>query len=138
MAIKVLGVGSSIRRNSYGTKALKFVLAILLPCVVILAIIDNKILFLFGKEISENAVGLLQIFVIGGIPRAFNNVYITKLKVQKRIKSLIIMRGLGSIIIVVISYYLLLEMGLIGIGWGMLIGQLAVSGVVIADSLKQK
>ena len=26
MAIKVLGVGSSIRRNSYGTKALKFVL----------------------------------------------------------------------------------------------------------------
>ena len=26
MAIKVLGVGSSLRRNSYGTKALKFVL----------------------------------------------------------------------------------------------------------------
>lgn len=26
MAIKVLGVGGSIRRNSYGTKALKFVL----------------------------------------------------------------------------------------------------------------
>ena len=26
MALKVLGVGSSIRRNSYGTKALKFIL----------------------------------------------------------------------------------------------------------------
>ncbi|HEX5904496.1 MAG TPA: NAD(P)H-dependent oxidoreductase, partial [Candidatus Nitrosocosmicus sp.] len=26
MALKILGVGSSMRRNSYGTKALKFIL----------------------------------------------------------------------------------------------------------------
>lgn len=105
------------------TKALKLILLLLIPSIVVLILISNQILYFFGKSYSTQGVQFLQILALSGIPVAINYLGLTILNVQHRMKALLSVNLIGTIIILGLSY-VLREYALTGIGVAWLIGHL--------------
>ena len=65
-------------------KAFKFTLLLALPFVIILLILGNAILTLYGTQYSDNSLWLLRFLSIGWLPNIVSAIYTSVLRVQKR------------------------------------------------------
>ena len=113
-------LGVNVRR-SY-----KFIFLLLIPAIILLLLLGKWLLLLFGAGYSENALMLLRILALSGIFAGVNNVYITILRVQGRIRELVIITGFGTLAMLLGSYLIMPTTGIVGVGY-MLI---AVRGLV--------
>lgn len=104
-------------------KSTKLIFFLLIPTVLILFIFGDKVLLLFGQTYSENATRLLGLFIIGCIPFAINQIYLTIKRVQIDIKPMIYVNLLAAILVIGGSYLLMKTVGLIGIGIAWIFGQ---------------
>ncbi len=108
-------------------KAIKFMFLLLIPAIVLILLLGDKILLLFGSEYSENALRLLWILALASIPFAINDLYVTINRVEFKVKP-VIYTYLGAMVSVIGgSYILMSRVGLIGIGLGWILGQGAVA-----------
>lgn len=105
-------------------KSLRFILSLLLPSIVVLVLIGKFILIFFGKSYSDEGVRFLQILAISGIPVSINYLGLTILNMHRRMKALLSINLVGTIIILSLSY-LFRNYALTGIGFAWLIGHLA-------------
>jgi O-antigen/teichoic acid export membrane protein len=103
-------------------KAMKIIFSILMPAVVITIIFGKYILLAFGKEYSSEGFLLLQIFALSSIFISINFVFGSILRVQHKIKMLIIISTFGTILILGLSY-LFISTSFLGIGLAWIIGQ---------------
>ena len=117
-------------------RAIILISVVLIPCVIIFLIMADKLLLLFGKEYSESALNLLRLLAISSIPFAINSVYVSVKNFKKEIIKVVMVNGLLAFMILISSYVLMKEMGLIGIGMGWIIGNLIVVGVILFDIKK--
>jgi O-antigen/teichoic acid export membrane protein len=104
-------LGANIRRS------LKFILLIMVPAVIILVLVSKWLLLLFGAEYSENATALLRILSLSGIFVGIDQIYFGILRVKGRVKELSLINGLTTLVVLVGSYFIMQECGLIGIGY---------------------
>lgn len=113
------GANKEEELNTQIKRSLKFLLILLIPVVIIILLIADKFLLLFGTAYSQNSAVLLRILVISGIPGSINYIYYAIKRVQKKMKSVIIMTGFIGIATLVSSYLLLPSMGInaVGIAW---------------------
>lgn len=117
---------SLLTEGSYNTnklkhelaKSLKFLGVMLVPATIFLLLFCKWILYLFGKEYSENAVELLRILAISSIPFALNTLYINIERVKKRVIRVIFIYGFIAICTIGVGSVLMLKIGIIGIGIG--------------------
>jgi len=112
-------------------KSLKLMLLLLLPLTIILFIIADNFLLLFGQNYSDNGANLLRILVISAIPYGVNYFYISIARIDKNINILLKIAFSATCLSLGLSYYLMLKMSLMGIGIGYLVGQSIVAGAVI-------
>lgn len=119
----------SLRANAI--KSLKLIFLLLPPVIVVIWAAADKVLLLFGKEYSQNGVLLLRITVLSSIPWSINYLYITIGRVRKNIRNLIKVSLVLTCLVLGLSYFLILKMGLVGVGIGYLAGQ-SIVAVVIA------
>ena len=119
-------------------KAIRSIFIILIPCVIIFLIIAEKLLLLFGKAYSEGALSLLWLLVISSIPFAVNRVYVAVKNFKKEINKVVMVNGLLAFMILVSSYVLMKEIGLIGVGAGWLISNIIVLCAVLLDIKRKK
>ncbi len=113
-------------------KAIKFISLLVVPAMLLILLLGDKILLLFGSEYSENALKLLRILALSSIPLAINELYVVIKRVELKVKPVIY--TYSGIIIPILggSYILMNRVGLTGVGLGWLLGQ----GVVaIATSI---
>ena len=68
-----------------------------------------------------------MILVLGCIPFAINAVYVSVMRVKRRIKPVVGVYGGIAVVTIVVSYLLIQEMGLVGVGIGWLVGNLVVA-----------
>ncbi len=111
-------------------KASKITFLLLVPSVLIMVLFGNYILQFFGKSYAQDAFRFLQIISISAffMPVAlFGN---SILRIYHKIWALIILNLAGCIIILG-SCYLLMSYGLVGVGWGLLIGQIIISFIYL-------
>jgi len=107
-------------------KATKITFLLLTPSVLLIFLFGDYILNFFGKDYANDAYRFLQIISISAFFAPvvlFGN---SILRINHKMKELIILNLLGCIAILG-SCYLLSPFGLIGIGWGILIGQIIIS-----------
>ncbi len=104
-------------------KSTKLIFFLLIPTILILFVFGDKVLLLFGQTYSENATRLLGLFIIGCIPFAINQIYLTIKRVQIDIKPMIYVNLLAAILVISGSYLLMKTVGLIGIGIAWIFGQ---------------
>ena len=112
-------------------RSLKFML-LLIPVIIMVFLLGDKILLLFGKAYSENATELLRILAVSSIPVGLNHIYFTMRRVQKRMKGVVGLSAFIAVITMVLSYLLLPRMGILGVGVAWLIPQIMVA--VVATS----
>lgn len=120
------------------SKSVKFIFLLLIPATILLFIFGDKILMLFGQTYSDNATQLLLFFIIGCIPQALNQLYITIKRVQIKIKPIIYVNGFTAAFIIFGSYLFIKITGLIGIGIAWILGQGIVSIVIVFFSIINK
>jgi O-antigen/teichoic acid export membrane protein len=115
-------------------KAIKLITFLTIPAIIGLILISDKLLSLFSKAYAENATQMLWILGIAAIPVAINSLFITIRRIQKKIDVVIWVGASIAIGTLTLSYLLLGQMGLVGIGLAWLISQGLVA-IAIARKL---
>ena len=108
-------------------KSLKLLLLLLLPAIIVLLVIADKMLLLFGQAYSQNGTLLLRIIAVSIIPYSINYLYITIARVKMDISSVIKVSAALTCFTLGLCYFLMLNIGLPGIGLGWLAGQSIVA-----------
>lgn len=102
---------------AYLRKSIKLVYILLVPCICGMILLGRWILNIFGSDYANNSYGLLVILAIASIPLAFNHIYMVILKVVGKLKELLVLCVIMSVILVVGSYIVLPAIGIVGIGY---------------------
>ena len=119
------------------TRAFKICLFILVPAVAIFALAGNKILLLFGHDYSEGSFQALRLMALSAFPYAFNEIWITSRRVQKKTAPVILTYALIAALVLSASTILMRTWGLIGIGAGWLAGEGIVAAILGILTLKR-
>lgn len=120
-------------------RAIKFAFILLIPAILGILILGDKMLLLFGGEYSENGLKLLWLLALSGIPVTITRVYLTIKRIQLNIRPIIAIHAFRAIGTLALSYGLMTSMGLIGIGiaWVSIQGiTAAVTGLLIIKERK--
>ena len=125
--------GSTDRKNLPKSlkNAVKFLIIILLPAILIIWILGYYLLLLFGQIYATNALPLLRIFVVAVIPFSANVIFITLERIEKSMKLVILTYGIIATATVGLSYLLIQEVGIVGIGWSWLIAHTIAQTVIL-------
>lgn len=101
-------------------KSIKLILLLLFPAFLFTFLFGDKLLLLFSKEYSAQSIEILRLLAISSIFQSMISIYLTIKKVEKDIKIVNYLSFIQSIILIGIGYYLLLNYGLIGLGYAWL------------------
>ena len=112
-------------------KAIRFALVLLVPAIILLVVLGKWLLLLFGASYSSNALTLLWILGSSSIFVGINSIYFTILLVRHRIRELLVLRGLTTLVVLVASALIMPAMGIVGIGYAWLGAQALVSIYVV-------
>lgn len=113
----------------YVAKAVKAILALLLPASLLTIAASHLLLAAFGQEYARNAATLLQLFALGALPVAVYSVLGAVFKVTKCLQGILGMNAVYAASILGLSYILVPRIGLIGVGWAWIIGNIVAAGV---------
>ncbi|RLE76814.1 MAG: hypothetical protein DRZ80_00315 [Thermoprotei archaeon] len=133
-SISLLAEGSynkeELERNV--KRALKFIFILLGFAVAGVFLLGKYLLLIFGEGYAKNSFEVLSILVLGCIPFAINAVYVSVMRVKRRIKPVVGVYGGIAIVTIAVSYLLMHEMELVGVGIAWVIANLVVvSGIGI-------
>ena len=100
---------------------------ILGPAMLVCFLGGRYILLLFGPSYAQHGLVLFMIFVVTAIPDAITNVYISVLRVQRRLRfAALLYLGMAALTLA-LAWILLPVLGIVGAGWAFLIAQVAGS-----------
>ena len=117
-------------------RSLKMIFLILVPAVILILAIADKLLLLFSGPYSENATMLLRILTISALPLAINLIYLAILRVEKKLKTIVVLAAFSAAVTLGLAYLLLPKMGINGAGIAWLATQGTIALVVVASWLK--
>src|SRR3990172_191290 len=109
-----------------GTRLLP--IALLAPAIAVLWLYSGLMLTLFGDPGSAaKAVEPLRILSIGAIPGFLNGVLVTRVRIRKETRPLIISAAIGTVITLALGWVLLLRMGIDGLAIAYVVAQAAAT-----------
>lgn len=111
-------------------RAGKIIALLLIPGIFLILFFGEYILLAFGKNYSIQGFKFLQLLALSGVFIGVNSIFETLLRVKKKIKSLIFI-SIFTTILILGGSYLLINKGLIGIGYAWGVGNMIVSGVYL-------
>jgi O-antigen/teichoic acid export membrane protein len=108
----------SVKRNLF--RSLKFVYLLIIPVLLILLLISEWLLGVFGQAYVEEGLLLLRILAVSSLFLSFSMIYSSLLQALDRMKELVIFRVFTAMFVLTGSYMVLPHTGIIGIGyvWG--------------------
>jgi len=125
-------------------RSLKLTFLIVVPAVIVIAIIADKLLLLFGSAYSESGTMLLRIAVLSTFPIAVNYIYMSLKRVQKKLAVLIELSVFIAVATLGLSYLFLPWIGINGVGLAWLGSQgglgsqgVVAGGIIISFLLKR-
>jgi O-antigen/teichoic acid export membrane protein len=105
------------------TRSIKLTMLILVPAVVIVLTLGDKMLLLFGSAYSDNGTDLLRLLALGSLMYPINLIYFTMKRVKMQMKIVLILSIFISVSTLGLSWVLLPRMGIEGVGVAWLAGQ---------------
>ena len=124
-----------IRRNI--RKTIQFTYLLLIPAIVIMLLLGGWILSLFGHSYSHHGLMLLRVMSVASLFTAINHIYHTTLRIENRIRELIILVIIQSISILTASYLLIQQFDTVGVGYAWLGVHFCVSIYVIIRMIRR-
>jgi len=98
-------------------RAFKLIFSLLVPAALLLWLLGNWLLSLFGEGYALNGLMLLHILVLSSLFIGVNHVYNSILRVEGRIRELALIFGFTAAAVLLGSYFVLPKTGIIGIGY---------------------
>ena len=99
------------------TKSIKFTLILAVTATVLFTVCAKWLLLAFGQSYSDNALHLLWLLSLASVPLGISHVYISVLRVQDRLREMVIIRGVVAIAVPVLSLLVMRANGIMGIGY---------------------
>lgn len=119
-------------------QSLKLTFFLLVPAVILIFAIADKLLILFGTPYSQSGTTLLRILAVSALPYAIYCIYLGIKRVEKKLTMILILSGLISAGIVVLSYILMPYLGINGVGMACLSSYGTASLVILVGWLRRK
>jgi len=119
-------------------RAIKLTFLILIPAVILVEVLANKLLLFFGGSYSQHGTTLVRILALSSFPLAINYIYMSMLQVQMRLRTLLFLSSSIAVVTLAGSYVLIHMMGINGAGLAWLGAQVIVASIVIVDFLLVK
>jgi O-antigen/teichoic acid export membrane protein len=112
-----------------------FISILLVPAMLTVFLGGRYILLLFGPTYAQYGLPLLMIFIITAVPDAITNIYVSVLRVQRRLRQAALLNlGMASLTLT-LAWVLLPILGTAGAAWAFLIAQVAGSLVAGVDMI---
>lgn len=111
-------------------KSVKLYLLILVPVVVALFALSDKLLLIFGSSYSENGAALLRVLALSAIPVGINYIGLSVMRVRKNTRGVILVSASIACLALGSGYILMTSEGLLGIGVAWIATQTLVAVVV--------
>jgi len=112
-------------------KSLVFTLAIIIPAILVIVFLGDKILLLFTSAYSENGTSLLRILVLSCLPLSITNIYFGFKRAKMQMGSVIALNAFMAVSTLALSWALLPRMGIQGAGVAWLSSQCLTALAVI-------
>ena len=138
-SLSLLAEGS-YNKEPLGTnihRSLKIMLVLLLPTIVVVLVVGDKLLLLFGQAYSQYGTKLLWLMAIAALPISVNFTYISVKRVEKKLMGVLLLTGFVAIVTLALSYVLLPRLGLLGAGVAWLTGQGIAAVIILANYYKR-
>jgi O-antigen/teichoic acid export membrane protein len=119
-------------------KCLKISFVLIVPALMILLALGSKILWLFGRVYSENTTRLIWIIAPSVLPMSINYIYLSIRRIEKRMKSAVILSAFIAVVTLGLSYILLPVLGILGAGLAWLAGQTGGTFVIAGNFFLRK
>jgi O-antigen/teichoic acid export membrane protein len=120
-------------------KSLVFTLAIIIPAILVIVFLGDKILLLFSAAYSEKATSLLQLLALSCLPVSIINIYFGFKRAKMQMGSVIVLNTFMAISALTLSWVLIPRMGIQGAGIAWLSSQcLAASAIVLLGRLRRR
>ncbi|MDD4923403.1 MAG: MATE family efflux transporter, partial [Dehalococcoidales bacterium] len=116
-------------------RSLKMIFLLLVPAVLIVLLLADKLLWFFGAQYSASATELVRIMTLAVLPLAVNIVYLNIKRVQKDLKMIVSMPVFIAVISIVLALILLPRMGFNGVGIAWLAAQGCCAVVIVVNWL---
>jgi len=108
-------------------KSLKLIFLLVVPVLILILLLGNRLLLFFGEGYSVNGLHLLRILSVSVMFIGVNRVYLAILRVEDRIRELVFIFGFTAVAILLGSYFTIPAIGIVSIGYVWLATQGAVS-----------
>jgi O-antigen/teichoic acid export membrane protein len=116
--------------GSSRSRAVRFMLLLLALAILVVFVAGGWVLTWFGDGYSENALWLLRVLSVSGVPIAVNTIYVTQKRIERKMWPVIIVYAFVACFTVGVGYALMDRLELLGIGVAWLAGNCLVAAVV--------
>ncbi|HEY7418146.1 MAG TPA: polysaccharide biosynthesis C-terminal domain-containing protein, partial [Ktedonobacteraceae bacterium] len=96
---------------------------LLCPAMLICFLGGHYILLLFGPNYAQHSLPLLRIYVLSAVPDAFTSIYVSVLRVEKRLRFAALLNLGMAALTLALAWIMLPEFGIAGAGWAWLVAQ---------------
>jgi O-antigen/teichoic acid export membrane protein len=117
------------RFRSNATRAVRFMLLLLAPAIVLVFLFGDRVLTWFGEGYHEKAFPLLCVLSVSAVPIAVNTIYVTQKRIQRKMWPVVCVYAFVAAFTVAVGYVLMDTMELLGIGIAWLAGNCLVAVV---------
>jgi O-antigen/teichoic acid export membrane protein len=99
--------------------------SLLVPAMIVCFFGGRYIMSIFGPSYAQNGQELFRIYIVAAIPDAITNIYISVLRVQRRLRFAAVLNVGMAVITLGLAWIFLPVFGIAGAGWAFLISQTA-------------
>lgn len=117
--------------SSNTAKSVGLCLLILVPAIVVLLVLGDKLLLFFGRSYSESGTTLLRILALSTIPVSINCICLSVMRVKKNTKGVMLVSASIASLALGSGYILMTKVGLPGVGVGWIAAQTLVAIIVV-------
>ncbi|MDB5059710.1 MAG: hypothetical protein JWO59_3182 [Chloroflexi bacterium] len=107
-----------------------FITLLLVPAMLLLFFAGQYVIDVFGTNYASHSVALLTILIISAVPDAVTNVYVSVLRVKRKLKEAALLNIAMAMIALILAWLLLPSLGVVGAGWAWLGAQTIGAAVV--------
>lgn len=108
-------------------------LGLTVPIAVVGVLAAPILLLIFPDGFADNAAMVLRILLIAAVPNAVYQVHIGRLRSQDRMRRVVALETMLSVIVVSLSWLFLPRFGIEGVGWAWLVSLSAFSLYALSD-----
>ncbi len=120
---------------SKARKSILIISILLLPILLVFLVGGRYLMLVFGPDYPLHGLLLLMLLTISAVPDAITNVYVSLLRVQRRLYQAAFLNLSMATITLALAWILLPRIGIVGAGWAWLIAQSFGSLLVGTDIL---